>query len=496
MSLFIYNTISQKKEKFIPLHPPQVHMYCCGPTVYDLLHIGNFRGAVFYNFLRLWLEHSGYKVSFHYNLTDVDDKIIKKSIEEKSTSEKVAQKYIDEFFKDFKALNLKAHDRNPKATDFISSMIQFIEKLVQEGKAYTAEGNVFYSVRSFKQYGKLSHKNLDDLRSGSRVEVIQSKKDPLDFTLWKKAKPGEPYWDSPWGKGRPGWHTECVVMIHRGLGSSIDIHGGGMDLIFPHHENEKAQSEVCGQSPFVKYWIHHNMFELSGEKISKSLGNFQTMHAFLSEYNSEIFKYLVLSAHYRSVSEISQNTIYQAISGLSRVYQALLKARQIVNRSSTAHHPTSSNKEVFLKTLRQTRQQIEESFNDDLNTAKALAVLFSFIRFFNDLLKEDFYSKEDQELSTLFLECFKEYGSILSLFQEDPVKFLDELDDILLKRISLSREEVNQMVQTRQQAREKKDFKTSDQIRDKLKNQGIDIQDLKEGSKWRMNPGFFIENQN
>ena len=495
MSLFIYNTLSQKKEKFQPLNPPQVYMYCCGPTVYALLHIGNFRGAVFYNFLRLWLERLGYTVSFHYNLTDVDDKIIQKSIEEKSTSEKVAQKYIDEFFKDFKALNLKDHDSNPKATEFISAMIQFIEKLVQEGKAYIAEGNVFYSVRSFRQYGKLSHKNPDDLRSGSRVEIIKSKKDPLDFTLWKPAKPGEPYWDSPWGKGRPGWHTECVVMIHQGLGSSIDIHGGGMDLIFPHHENEKAQSEVCGKNPFVKYWVHHNMFELAGEKVSKSLGNFQTMRSFLNEYNAEIFKYLVLNAHYRSVSEISQNTIYQAMSGLSRVYQALGKARQILNTPPGCQHSTS-NKEVFLKHLRQTRLQVEEAFNDDLNTAKALSVLFSFIRFFNDLMTEDSYSKEDQELSQLFLNCFEEYGSILSLFQLDSLEFLDELDNILLKKASLSRDKVDQMIQARRQAREKKDFKVSDQIRDELKNQGIDIQDLKEGSKWRMNPGFFIEKNN
>jgi len=492
MSLFIYNTLSQKKERFKPLNPPQVCMYCCGPTVYGFLHIGNFRGAVFYNFLRLWLEHLGYKVSFHYNLTDVDDKIIQKSIEEQSTSEKVAKRYIAEFFKDFKSLKLRDHDSNPKATEFISAMIKFIEKLVRKGKAYTVEGNVFYSVRSFTPYGKLSHKNPDDLRSGVRVEVIKSKKDPLDFTLWKMAKPGEPYWNSPWGRGRPGWHTECVVMIHQGLGSSIDIHGGGMDLIFPHHENEKAQSEVCGKNPFVKYWVHHNMFELAGEKISKSLGNFQTMRSFLGEYNAEIFKYIVLNTHYRSVSEISQKTVYQAISGLSRVYQALGKARQIINSPSDSQQPIS-NKEIFLKHLRQTRLQVEEAFNDDLNTAKALAVLFSFIRFFNDLMAKDSCSGEDQELAQLFLDCFKEYGSVLSLFQEDPLEFLSELDNILLKKASLKREKVDQMIQIRCQARAKKDFKTSDQIRDELKNQGIDIQDLKKGSKWRMNPGFFIE---
>lgn len=495
MSLFIYNTLSRKKEKFSPLDPPQVRMYCCGPTVYDLLHIGNFRGAVFYNFLRLWLEHLGYKVSFHYNLTDVDDKIIQKSVEENISSEKIAQKYIEEFFKDFKSLHLKKHSANPKATEFIAPMIQFIEKLVQEGKAYTAEGNVFYRIRCFKQYGKLSHKNLEDLKSGVRKAVISSKKDPLDFTLWKKSKPGEPYWNSPWGKGRPGWHTECVVMIHQGLGSSIDIHGGGMDLIFPHHENEKAQSEVFSKKPFVKYWVHHNMFETAGEKISKSLGRFQTMRSFLNEYNAEIFKYLVLNTHYRSVSEISKKTIYQAMSGLSRIYQALWKARQIIKTEANFSHK-EDNKDVFLKHLRQTRQQVEESFNDDLNTAKALAVLFSFIRFFNDLMKKDFFSKEDQELSHLFLEFFKEYGSILSLFQEDPAVFLDELDNILLSQISLTQSQVNQMIQTRQKARDQKDFKTSDQIRDQLKNQGIDIQDLKEGSQWRMNPGFFVNNQN
>ena len=498
--MWIYNTQTGKKEEFKSLQPSKVLMYCCGPTVYDLLHIGNFRGAVFYNFLKLWLEHLGYEVSFYYNLTDVDDKIIHKAKQEGISSEAVANKYIQEFFKDFNQLKLSPHTGNPKATEFISSMIHFIQQLVEKEKAYVKDGHVFYSVNSFKNYGKLSRKKLSDLQSGHRVEVIKSKKNSLDFTLWKPAKDHESGWDSPWGKGRPGWHTECVTMIHECLGAHIDIHGGGLDLLFPHHENEKAQAECLYDAPFVKYWVHHNMFEFGGQKISKSLGTLQTMRAFLKDYNGEIFKYLVFSSHYRSVSEISPNTIHQALAALFRVYQALNQAQKMIALSgSSDKNMIFPSKEKFIKILQQTRSQVEESLNDDLNTAKALGSCFSLIRFFND----SFYNKdiqkiseEDRECLSMFLNFFKEYGSLFSLFQEEPQEFLNELNNILIQKSSLSRKEIENKVTLRKKAREKKDFEQADRIREELKEKGVEIQDGLHFTDWNMNPVFFLDSDN
>ncbi len=495
--MWIYNTQTQKKEEFKTIYPSKVLMYCCGPTVYDLLHIGNFRGAVFYNFLKLWLGHLGYKVSFYYNLTDVDDKIIQRADQEGMSAESVGEKYIQEFFKDFDQLKLLSHDGNPKATEFISSMIDFIQTLIQKEKAYAVDGHVFYSVNSFKSYGKLSRKKLSDLQSGYRVEVIKSKKNPLDFVLWKPSKDHELGWDSPWGKGRPGWHTECVTMIRECLGPKIDIHGGGLDLLFPHHENEKAQAECVSEAPFVKYWVHHNMFEFGGKKISKSLGTLQTMRAFLNEYNGEVFKYLVFSAHYRSVSEISPNTIHQAIAALFRVYQALRQAQKLLDLSSSSKkNVIFSSKEDFMKTLQQTRSQVDESLNDDLNTAKALGYCFSLIRFFNEsILRKNIkvLSEEDRSCLSLFLNFFKEYGSLFSLFQEKHREFLDELNNILIKKSSLSRVEIEEKIALRQEARAKKDFAQADSIRQALNNHGVEIQDELHHTEWNMRPLFFLK---
>ena len=494
----IYNTQTRKKEAFKTIHPSKVLMYCCGPTVYDLLHIGNFRGAVFYHFLKSWLEHLGYKVSFYYNLTDVDDKIIQRAEKEAVQPEALAEKYIKEFFSDFNQLKLSSHTGNPKATEFISSMISFIEELVKKEKAYFVDGHVFYSVKSFKPYGKLSGKKLDDLQTGHRVETIASKKNPLDFTLWKPAKENEMSWDSPWGKGRPGWHTECVTMIRECLGEQIDIHGGGLDLMFPHHENEKAQAECIGSSPFVKYWVHHNMFEFEGKKISKSLGTLKTMRSFLEEYNGEIFKYLVFSAHYRSVSEISPQTIHQTIAALFRVYQALRQAQKMLALPvSSKKNNLFHSKENFMKHLQLSRAQIEESLNDDLNTAKSLGSCFSFIRFFNDSLKSvNAISEVDRSCLSLFVNFFKEYGNLFSLFQEDPSDFLNELNDILLKKSTLSREDIEKKIALRQQARSEKNFQKADDIRAELNNQGIEIQDGAHQTEWNMDPSFFLDNEN
>lgn len=483
MSFLIKNSLTGKKESFVPLQAPFVRMYCCGPTVYDELHIGNFRGAIVYNSLRLWLEYLGFKVSYYYNITDIDDKIIQKAQTENLTVEHVSKKYTDQFFKHFKSLKLKAHDGNPRATQFIPQMIQIIDKLIQKDMAYEVNGDVFYNVRNFKSYGKLSHTKLDDLRKGTDTEVQLFKRDPLDFALWKRAQPREPSWDSPWGKGRPGWHIECTTMVHHCLGESIDIHGGGMDLLFPHHENERAQSEAVSSASFVKYWMHHNMFELKGQKISKSLGNIWKMGDFLKEYHGEIFKYLVLSSHYRSVVEVSQKTIYQSICGLYRVYQALVKALDLKQKNVTQKFGLD-----FLEKLRQARREVEESLNDDFNTAKALSSFFVLIRFFNDSSLK--FSHKDLDL---FLEFFEQYGQVFSLFQEEPRIFLNQLDEILIQKSKLKKEEVEKRVQERNLARSQKDFKKADQIRNELIQNGIELQDLKEKTKWNMNPSFFLE---
>ena len=485
MSLVLYNTLTRKKEKFVPTQPPYVQMYCCGPTVYGLLHIGNFRGAVVYNCLRLWLEHIGFKVSYYYNLTDIDDKIIQKAQEEEKTSQEIAEKYTEEFFKDFQALKLRPHEGNPKATDCIPDMIQLIQDLIQKDMAYEVKGHVFYRVRKFKNYGLLSHRKLDDLMTGASEEVLEFKEDSLDFALWKKAKTHEPYWNSPWGKGRPGWHIECTAMIHKCLADQIDIHGGGVDLVFPHHENELAQSEGVKPSPFVKYWVHHNMFEFGGQKISKSLGTRQTMQSFLKEYHAEIFKYMVLSSHYRSVSEVSKNTVYQSISSLYRIYQALEQAENLLKGTSQ----DVSKDSRFLEKIRQARKTVEQALNDDLNTAKALAEVFNLVRFFNDWTAKSSISSENVEL---FLGFFKEYGSLFSLFQENSKDFLYILDNILLRESCYNREEVNQKIRQRDAMRKQKKFQSADQIKNNLLNAGVEIQDMPDKTIWRMNPHFFI----
>lgn len=458
-------------------------MYCCGPTVYDLLHIGNFRGAVFFNFLRQWLEHKNYKVNFVYNFTDVDDKILNRAKKENKTMKEVADKYIDEFKKDFQALKLRQHDHNPQATQFIPDMINLIQKLCKRDKAYaTPEGDVFFHVKSFSEYGKLSGRKTEELISGARVEVNEAKKDPKDFALWKACPKEEPGWDSPWGWGRPGWHIECTSMIFSLLGTNIDIHGGGTDLLFPHHENEIAQAEGTEKGPFAKYWVHNNMFTLGGEKMAKSTGNLTLMRSFIEEYNGEIFKYLVLSSHYRSMIEVSEKKISQSIQSLQRVYVFLQKAEEIkIRHKMRAQNPT----EILVQApdeIKQVQKNIEQALNDDLNTPIALACLFSLIRRFNDRYKARI-NIEEQILAAQHLSALiQKYGKIMSLFQEPPKEFLYKLDDIFLRKNNLNRKDIDKIVQERVLARKNKDFKMADKLREKLLSIKIEVKDNPDGS--------------
>lgn len=485
MSFFIYNSLSQKKEVFTPINPPQVKMYCCGPTVYDLLHIGNFRGAVFFNFFRQWLEYKGYQVSYAYNFTDVDDKILKRAKKENKTMKEIADKYISEFKKDFQLLKLKKHEHNPQATQFIQDMIELIQELLDRKKAYIVDQDVFYSVKSFYDYGKLSKRKADELLSGARVDVNKKKKDPIDFALWKGCTEKDTGWHTPWGYGRPGWHMECTTMIFSILGENIDIHGGGTDLIFPHHENELAQAEGARKGPFVKYWIHNNMFTFGGEKMAKSVGNISTMRSFLEEYNGEIFKYMVLSSHYRSATEVSTSKVLHCIQALYRIYSFLKTADEILKKQKI-------NMPKAPQDIIQAEENIEKHLNDDLNTPSALSILFTLVRDFNDKKQNNKNTFPILEYAFSIKNTVLKYGKIMSLFQEPPTQFLQQIEDIFLKKNKIDKEKVNKLVKLRDQARKNKDFKKADEIRTQLMDISIEVKDSPQGTIWETKKTGFL----
>ncbi len=482
MALRVYNTLSRQKEDFRPLNPPQVKMYCCGPTVYGLLHVGNFRGAVFYNLVVNWLEKLGYKVTYVYNFTDVDDKILNRAKEEGLQPREVSEKYIEEFYKDFGALELRPHDVNPKVTESMPDIIKTIESLIECGHAYVANGEVLYDVSSFKEYGKLSNRKTDELLTGVRVEIGENKRSPLDFALWKPAKPGEQSWESPWSPGRPGWHIECTSMIQSILGDEIDIHGGGLDLVFPHHENEIAQGEGCTGKRYVKYWLHNNMITFGGSKMSKSVGNIQTMRSFLESYSGEIFKYLILSVHYRSECEFSESTIRQAIKGLAKFYSALSLAEEIL---SSAQDEISLTEKP--EVINHAEAHIRESLNDDFNTAEMFASFYEVLRWFNTEVKRgQKITNQTRQNCLAVANFYKEYGRLCSLFQKPAHQFLIELDNLLLDQKGLERNQINQMVEERLEARRNKNFARADEIRNQLSEMGIAVQDLGTTSRWEV----------
>lgn len=486
--LKIYSTAERIKREFVPLSPPHVKMYCCGPTVYDYLHIGNFRGAVFFNFVRNWLEFLNYKVDYIYNFTDIDDKILNRSIHEKMEPKALAEKYIKEFQKDYQSLKLKKHTANPRATETLPEIIQLIQKLIQQGKAYELQGDVFYSVSSFKDYGSLSGRKTEDLLAGARVEIDERKKSPLDFALWKKSKPEESWsFESPWGRGRPGWHIECTAMIHKFLGEEIDIHAGGSDLIFPHHENEMAQSEACTGKKYVRFWLHNNMIVTKGDKMSKSLGNMLSMREFLEQYPGELFKFLILSCHYRSPLQFSEKTLQQALAGLSKIYSSLAKAHSWAEQKISLTKENQTQFLKFKKELIQSENTVVSAFNDDFSTPKVFAIFFSLLNSFQKITEDKNVSLSEKALcSKEYLSFFKKYGEILSLFQEKPCSFLNNLDDKLLKQKKTTRVQIQKMVEKRSLARKNKDFKLADELRKQLDQMGIELRDGDQGSEWEL----------
>lgn len=488
MALRIYDTLKHDKVDFVPITPGEVKMYVCGPTVYDFVHIGNFRGPIFFNLVRNWLEKSGYKVRFALNYTDVDDKIIDRANREGRASDEVANTYIEEYRKDYASLGLKAHEYNPKVTECMVPIVEMVDALIKRDKAYVVDGEVLYSVRSFDGYGKLSRKNIDDLQAGARVEVDRKKRDPMDFALWKPAKPGEPKWPSPWSEGRPGWHIECSAMIKSIFGESIDIHGGGADLIFPHHENEIAQSEGATGKPFVKYWMHNNMLTFGDKKMSKSLGNIKKARDFLNEYNAEILKYMMLSVHYRSLSDFSEDAIERAVSGLARIYSSLNLAERVIEVAQAGSVlPAPASVKAVQEAITKAESDIANALNDDFNTPEMFASIFNVIRAFNATVRlAGKIAPEQLRTAMMFRDWIHDQGRMMALFQQKAAEYLRLLDDMLLKKKGLERAKIDVLVAERAAVRAAKDFKKSDELRDQLSSMGIALQDTAQGTSWEV----------
>jgi cysteinyl-tRNA synthetase len=479
-TLELYNTLTKNKVAFKPIEEGKVKIYLCGPTVYDLLHIGNFRGAIIFNLVRNWLEKSGYEVTFVYNYTDVDDKIIKRANDEGVESSVISERYIAEFEKDFDRLGLKKHTHNPRVTDFMPQIITFVEDLIKRGVAYEVEGEVFYSIEKHEHYGCLSGKKLDELEAGSRVEVDHKKRSPFDFVLWKPSKAGEPFWESPWGKGRPGWHIECSAMIQTILGDTIDIHGGGIDLIFPHHENEIAQGEGRTGKTYCNHWMHNNFINLKEQKMSKSLGNVISARSFMDRYHPEILKYLMLSVHYRTMLNINEERIDGTVGGLSRIYSAIQLANSINVETSTA-----APDKAFATKIKESTKKIASSLNDDFNTGEVIAEVFDVVRVYNGLNAAK--KKKDPVIiatSKLFAEWVREQGQMMALFQENPDELLNALETILINERAIDVTKVEEIVEKRLKAREEKNYALSDELRDELLAMGIELQDGNPTKRW------------
>ena len=464
----LYNTLTKKKEEFVPLEPGKVKMYVCGPTVYNFIHIGNARPMIVFDTARRYMEHKGYEVNYVSNFTDVDDKIIAKANEEGVSSKEVSERYIKECQKDMAGMNVKPATTHPKATEEIGGMVEMISTLMEKGYAYNVNGTVYFRTRKFSEYGKLSHKNLDDLRSGGRSLLVtgeDQKEDPLDFVLWKPKKEGEPSWPSPWSDGRPGWHIECSVMSKKYLGEEIDIHAGGEDLIFPHHENEIAQSECCNGVPFARYWLHNAFLNIDNRKMSKSLGNFVTVREIGEKYDLQVLRLFMLSAHYRSPLNFSAELMEASRNSLERIQNAVGNLNHLLANAS-AEELTEEEKELVSQ-LSSYEEKFDAAMDDDLNTADALAAIFELVRFAN--------THAGEESSKAFLSALKEkivsLSDVLGLIAEKKEEMLDA--------------DIEALIEERQAARKARNFARADEIRNELLSKGIVLEDTREGVKWK-----------
>jgi len=480
MSLRVYNTLTGGKEEFQPLVPGKVGMYVCGVTVYDYCHIGHARANIVFDVIYRYLQFAGYEVNYVRNYTDVDDKIINRANERGIDSTTLAEEFIKAFDEDMASLGLSLPTCQPKATEHIEQIVDIVERLIEKGLAYESSGDVYYAVENFPGYLKLSKRNMDDMRAGARIAPGEQKRNPMDFALWKAAKPGEPSWESPWGPGRPGWHIECSAMSMKYLGESFDIHGGGKDLVFPHHENEIAQSEGASGKPFVKYWLHNGFVNVNQEKMSKSLGNFFTIRDILQSYDPEVVRFFILTAHYRSPIDFSDQNLQDSLAGLSRFYEALQVAAEAVAELPVSDAVSDEGAALEAK--------FREAMDDDFNSAQAIGHLFEGVRTMNRLsATKKFRKKADlvaavQDLQRTVIRL----GGVLGLFGSEPTVWLDKQKFAALAGLDISAEEIEQFIAERNQARKDKDFARSDVIRDELDGKGIVLLDSAQGTSWKI----------
>ncbi|WP_234123328.1 cysteine--tRNA ligase [Clostridium hydrogenum] len=462
----IFNTMTRQKEEFVPLNPNEVKMYVCGPTVYDFFHIGNARTFVVFDTVRRYFEYRGYKVDFIQNFTDIDDKMINRANKEGTTVSELGNKYIDEYYKDADNLHIERATCNPRATEFMDEIIKFISDLIDKGYAYEVEGDVYFNTKSFEKYGKLSGQNLDDLKAGARIDVDERKKEPMDFAVWKKQKEGEPGWESPWGIGRPGWHIECSCMASKLLGDTIDIHAGGMDLVFPHHENEIAQSEARSGKKFANYWMHSAYLNINNKKMSKSLNNFFTTREILDRYDAEVVRMFLLSAQYRTPLNFSEELLDSAKLSMERLYNSIGNLENLLNEVKSDEITEEERK--YKASIEKYKEKFIEKMDDDFNTADAISTIFELVKDINININVN----SSREIVKYLLDLIRGLGKPLGILQKSTVTSLED--------------EIEKLIQERQEARKNRDFKLADKIRDDLKARGIILEDTPEGVRWKL----------
>ena len=477
----IFNSMTKKKEEFVPINGNNVTMYACGVTVYDLSHIGHARQAIVYSMMADYLRYKGYNVKYVRNYTDVDDKIIKRANEYGKNALEFSKEQIEETEKDMAGLHITDADVKTKASEYIDKIIEFVERLIEKGYAYkTEKGDVYYSVRKFKEYGKLSHRNVDDMLNGVRIELEEGKKDPIDFALWKSAKPGEIYWESPWGKGRPGWHIECSVMALDTLGQTIDIHGGGRDLLFPHHENEIAQSESLTGKKFANIWSHCGLIKINGEKMSKSLGNSLTIRDALKKYDYETIKYVMFSKHYGSDVDLSDNDYSLAENHLNYFYTTIKEMNKYIKDNLVKEYDVKDDiaDSIIPKFV--------ENMDEDFNTTASIANLYNIFKYANNIMKTS-KDKTKEDIANILRKILKnvhEVYSVLGLFDQNPDEYITKLKNKYLKELDIDEENIKQEIEKRAKAKQNKDFEKADKIRNALEAKGIILKDSKEGTSW------------
>ncbi|KGM95252.1 cysteinyl-tRNA synthetase [Clostridium novyi A str. 4552] len=461
----LFNTMTRQKEEFKPIKDGEVSMYVCGPTVYNYFHIGNGRTFLVFDTIRRYFEYRGYKVRFIQNFTDIDDKMIKKANEENITVKELGDRFIQEYYKDADGLNIKRATVNPRATEYMDEIIEFVKDLIDKGYAYEVNGDVYFNTKQFKEYGKLSGQNLDDLQAGARISIDERKKDPMDFAIWKSEKPGEPSWNCPWGKGRPGWHIECSCMAHKLLGDTIDIHAGGADLVFPHHENEIAQSEARNGKAFAHYWMHSAYLNINNKKMSKSLNNFFTTREILEKYDAEVIRLFMLSAHYRTPLNFSDELLESAKASNERLYNAIGNLERLLDEVKI--DKITEHEKEYVKKLNSYKEKYIEKMDDDFNTADAIAVIFDLVKDINTNIN----TESSKELVEYSLELIRELGKPLGILQKSTMLDLNA--------------EIEKLIEQRQQARKDRDWALADKIRDDLKARGIVLEDTPQGVRWK-----------